>query len=143
MGEPKGQPRPRAFVRNGQARVYDAGTAEGWKSQVALAAREAGAAGLALECPVSLVVECRFPRPKYHFNAKGTKPTAPTLHTSVPDADNVAKAILDALTVVHVWRDDSQVYRLAVTKRYVLSGEIPGASITLSAEQDTHGELFA
>ena len=39
-GLPKGQPRPRAFSRGGHARVYDPGTAEGWKASVALAARD-------------------------------------------------------------------------------------------------------
>jgi hypothetical protein len=42
-GLPKGQPRPRAFARKmGDrfvARVFDAGTAEAWKSEIALAAR--------------------------------------------------------------------------------------------------------
>ena len=37
FGDPKGQPRPRAFARGGKARVYDPHTAEGWKSQVAAA----------------------------------------------------------------------------------------------------------
>lgn len=39
-GDPKPQPRPRAFARRMGAkfvaRVYDAGTAEGWKSQIAM-----------------------------------------------------------------------------------------------------------
>ena len=39
-GIPKGQPRPRAFSRNGHARVFDPGTAEGWKSAVAVAAQD-------------------------------------------------------------------------------------------------------
>ena len=39
-GIPKGQPRPRAFAFHGKARVFDPGTAEGWKASVALAARD-------------------------------------------------------------------------------------------------------
>ena len=42
-GEPKAQPRPKAFARNfgnkWQARVYDPGTAEGWKSLIAIAVK--------------------------------------------------------------------------------------------------------
>jgi hypothetical protein len=34
-GEPKGQPRPRAFARGGMVRMYDPATAEGWKSAIA------------------------------------------------------------------------------------------------------------
>jgi hypothetical protein len=36
------------------ARVYEAGTAEGWKSAIATAAKEAGLAGLILEAPIAL-----------------------------------------------------------------------------------------
>ncbi|MCH7474591.1 MAG: RusA family crossover junction endodeoxyribonuclease, partial [Gemmatimonadetes bacterium] len=38
-GDPKPQPRPRAFSIGGTARVYDPHTAEGWKSAIADAAR--------------------------------------------------------------------------------------------------------
>jgi Holliday junction resolvase RusA-like endonuclease len=37
-------------------------------------------------------------------------------HTQKPDVDNVAKAILDALK--NRWRDDTQVARLTVDKRW-------------------------
>lgn len=37
-------------------------------------------------------------------------------HDCRPDVDNLTKSILDALTAVGVWRDDGQVYRLAVSK---------------------------
>lgn len=44
FGTPKAQPRPRAFAKQlggkAVARVYDAGTAEGWKGSIALAARQ-------------------------------------------------------------------------------------------------------
>src|SRR4029077_12784124 len=47
IGDPKGQPRPRAFakkigINTYVARVYDAASAEAWKSAIALSAREAG-----------------------------------------------------------------------------------------------------
>lgn len=39
-------------------------------------------------------------------------------HTSKPDADNLAKTSLDAITRLGWWADDSQVARLVVSKRW-------------------------
>lgn len=117
FGDPKGQPRPRAFSRGGMTRVYDPGTAEGWKSQIAAAARphkpEAPIQG-----PVHVTLRFFFQRPKSHSGKKGIKPAAPIYHTAKPDADNLAKAILDCITQLGFWRDDSQVSALDVLKKY-------------------------
>lgn len=40
-------------------------------------------------------------------------------HTSRPDGDNLAKLVGDALNGI-VWRDDSQIVTLQVTKRYAI-----------------------
>ena len=39
-------------------------------------------------------------------------------HTKRPDVDNMAKAVLDALSHGIAWEDDSQIVRLTVTKEY-------------------------
>ncbi len=120
-GDPKPQPRPRAFSRNGTARVYDPHTAEGWKSAIADAARP--------HCPpepwrgpVEVRLAFTFKRPKKHFrqgkHADQLRDDAPTLHTKKPDADNLAKAVLDAMTMLGFWKDDSQVASLLVMKQY-------------------------
>ena len=117
-GIPKGQPRPRAFVRGKRAAVYDPGTAEGWKGQIALAWRETGLDRV-IDGVFDVRLDFRFPRPKHHSNSKGIlKPSAPDWHTGKPDADNCAKAVLDALTALNVWKDDAQVARLTINKRY-------------------------
>ena len=127
-GDPKGQPRPRAFAFRGKVRVYDPGSAEGWKAQVALAAREAGLT--ALNGPVEVRIMFHFARPKSHFNKSGLKPSAPVnWHTQKPDADNLAKAVLDALTTLGAWKDDAYVARLDVAKVWALTG---GAEILIS-----------
>jgi Holliday junction resolvase RusA-like endonuclease len=117
-GTPKGQPRPRAFSRGGRAAVYDPGTAEGWKSLIAIACQELR--GALIEGPVSVAMIFYMPRPKSHFATSGAiKPSAPQQwHTSKPDADNLAKAVLDALTTLRVWHDDDQVAELSVQKFY-------------------------
>jgi Holliday junction resolvase RusA-like endonuclease len=119
FGTPKGQPRPRAFSRGGRAAVYDPGTAEGWKGQVALAWRDTGHQKMADAPAYQVTLRFRFPRPKSHFNSKEQlKPTAPVWFTGKPDADNCAKAVLDALTMLGVWKDDALVTELYVTKKY-------------------------
>jgi len=115
-GIPKGQPRPRAFARGGRAAVYDPGTAEGWKSCVALACRDMEGANH-IE-PLSVTLTFFMPRPKSHFKTSGQlKDRVPHfIHDQKPDADNLAKAVLDALTQIRVWGDDDQVADLTVRK---------------------------
>jgi Holliday junction resolvase RusA-like endonuclease len=127
FGEPKGQPRPRAFARHmggGKfvARVYESGTAEAYKSAIAAAAKEVDLAGADLQGPINLHVVCWFTRPKSHFRtgkrAAELREDAPVWHTKKPDGDNILKAIKDALTQVGAWRDDSQVARESIEKKF-------------------------
>lgn len=141
QGEPKGQPRPRAFAMrmgNGKfsARVFDAGTAENWKSCVAIAAkphqRHDG-----LEGPKFVMLEFVFARPKSHFRSiKGQlqlKDNAPKFYTAKPDVDNLAKAVLDCLTQIGgFWRDDSQIVSVLIMKRYALDGDKSGCWIAIN-----------
>jgi Holliday junction resolvase RusA-like endonuclease len=131
-GTPKGQPRPRAFARKFgdtyQARVYDAGTAEGWKSEVAIAAKP----HLPIERisgPVRIELSFFLPRPQRLCRKRD--PVSVLLAICKPDADNFAKAVLDCLTAIGMWHDDSQVASLQVGKFYHAIGQRPGAQITL------------
>ena len=103
-GLPKAQPRPR-FSRG---HAYNPSSADGWKAAVEVAAREHFNGRKPLEGPVTLHLLCFFPGIK-----KGGE-----WHTKTPDVDNVAKAIMDALTAAGVWADDSQVAELHVSKAY-------------------------
>ena len=99
-GEPKAQPRPRAFARKmGDkfvARVFEAGTAEGWKSLIATAAKP-HAPAVPYTCPVRVDVTFIFPRPKIHHIAnkpeRRLRSDAPQWHTKKPDRDNLDKAL--------------------------------------------------
>lgn len=133
-GTPKGQPRPRAFVRGGRAAVYDCGTAEGWKGDIARAC--ADLEGRCLHQCLAVALTFYMPRPKGHYRAGGTKlkDSAPAfLHEMKPDADNLAKAVLDALTGIRAWLDDAQVCELNVRRYYEQHGVFaPGCSIRIS-----------
>ncbi len=124
-GDPKGQPRPRAFARNGRASVYDPHTAEGWKSQIARAL-EGKLPEHATIGPVVVSMDFRFARPKGHFGKRGLRDAAPRWHHGKPDLDNLAKAVLDALSILRVWEDDRQVIELVLAKRWAEPGEGPG-----------------
>lgn len=141
-GEPKGQPRPKAFARNfggkWMARVYDAGTAENWKSQIAIAAKQFIPAE-PLTGPLRVDLTFYFPRPKGHYrsgkNAHQLKDGAPTYHTSKPDRDNSEKAVTDALTILGMWVDDSQICAGEVRKLYT-DGHRPGCQVDIAQIAD-------
>lgn len=119
FGMPKAQPRARAFSRNGKARMFDPGTAEAWKSDVAQHTKTLHGRGL--QGCLKVVLFFFLARPKSHFRANGKelKPSSPVrYYAKKPDADNLAKAVLDALTSLHAWGDDSQVVILEVTKAW-------------------------
>jgi len=139
LGNPKGQPRPKAFARkfgNGKvmARVYDPGTAEGWKSQIAIAVRDLIPTP-PLDGPIRLTIEFRLPRPKAHYHkVRGClypvlRDDAPHWHIGKPDTDNMTKAVKDCLTTLGMWRDDSQVCDEHPIKIY---GERPGMTVVIS-----------
>lgn len=118
-GLPKGQPRPRAFYREGLGtRCYDPGTAEGWKSEIAMACKS-HIPVIPIDGPVFLDLHFTLPRPKGHFNSKGVlKPNAPSRVTKKPDLDNMEKAVMDCLTRLRFWHDDAQVADKHTAKFY-------------------------
>ena len=83
--------------------------------------------------PLEVWFEFVMPRPKYHFNSKGElKLASPVWHTKKPDALKLTRSTEDALTGI-VWRDDSQIAKEHITKRYAAPGEATGARITIKA----------
>lgn len=139
QGEPEGQPRARAFARKmgaiHVARFYDSDVADRWKNAVTLAVIEAARKDKWLPTlhAVSVSLNFAMPRPKSHFGAKGLKPSAPVHHVGRPDADNLAKLVLDRITrSERIWRDDSQVVSLTVHKFYAVGSE-QGCSVSISS----------
>lgn len=140
FGDPKGQPRARAFRRGNHTGVYDPGTADAWKFAVREAARETWNRDLGGETfgkvPIYVGITFFFRRPKSHWRkckqlGETLKSDAPKWHTSKPDRDNCEKAILDALTTLGIWEDDSQVCCGQVFKRYADHAGLPGAVVVI------------
>jgi len=138
-GQPKPQPRHRAAFKNGHVRAYDPGTAEGWKSCIAIAARPYRPA-TPFDGPLRISVEFIFDRPKNHYKggkqANGLKADAPYWHTrgmglNGGDRDNLDKAVLDAMTQLAMFKDDGQVCSGGVEKHYAVNNERTGAVITI------------
>lgn len=129
-GDPRPQPRPRATVRGGQARMYNPDTANAWKQAVRVAATDAGLMAAEIEGPIRLGLDFRFQRPASHYKrGHALKPSAPQWHIQRPDLDNLVKAVMDALTDVAAWGDDDQIYDLRVTKGWVPSES--GCQVTM------------
>lgn len=131
-GEPKGQPRARAFAMKGKGvRMYDPGTAEGWKGLVALAAKSVLPA-TPLDGPLRVDLTFFFPRPKSHYRSNGQlKPGSPKWHTKKPDRDNSDKAVLDAMTAMRFWVDDCLACDGRIRKLYD-DGRGPGVHIRIT-----------
>ena len=125
-GIPKGQPRPRAFNRGNRAGVYDPGTADDWKRCIMLFLKRHRPAQ-PVTGGVIFAIHHYMPRPKSHYgtgkNAGVLKADAPADYTAKPDADNLVKAAMDAITQMGgFWLDDSQVIACTITKRYADNG---------------------
>lgn len=71
-----------------------------------------------LQCAVVVMIDAYRSIPKSFTKKKRAEIEAGTLRpTTKPDADNIAKAVLDALNGV-VFHDDNQVVSLSVQKFY-------------------------
>ena len=129
-GNPKGQPR----ARRGRGRhVYDPGTADDWRQRVQEHLMVAWD-GMPFVGPVGVWLEFHFKRPRSHYRKSGLKPTAPHRWCeSGYDRDNLDKAVLDALTEAHLWRDDKSVCDGGVKKVWA---ESPGCHITVKALEE-------
>lgn len=121
-GELRGKGRPRFTARGGFARAFtDAKTANAETWVKACAVDQAGATPI--EGPVSINVAISVHVPASWSKRKTLDALAgATWPTSKPDLDNCVKLIADALNGI-VWRDDKQIVRMVVSKRYAERAE--------------------
>ncbi|HOL32595.1 MAG TPA: RusA family crossover junction endodeoxyribonuclease [Anaerohalosphaeraceae bacterium] len=120
LGDPKAQGRPRAAKRGKFIQVYNDPQSRKAKDNLR-AVIQSKAPAKPFDCPLQVDLGFYMPRPKGHYgtgkNANRLKPTAPLLHTSKPDIDNLRKLVMDAMTGVF-WRDDALVCKGTTVKEY-------------------------
>lgn len=126
-GQPIGKGRPRAFKKaDGSIGAYTPEKTVRWESHAALVMQQARVK--AGEQPVAVVIEARFERPKRLQTRKhAERRNVP--HTAKPDADNITKAVCDALEKSGAVHNDSQAYRVTVGKFYADAGQAPGVTV--------------
>lgn len=145
-GEPKAQPRVKAYIRGSRAGVYTPGSANDWKERIRLEALKPSNAKLDQAGPYDVFLTFFMPRPKGHFNSKGVvKDSAPMFPTSKPDVDNLAKAVMDVLKDTGVLAEDAHVVSLLVTKLYQIPRGMdcgsPGCFVNVTKKEEPQVEL--
>lgn len=136
-GEPVGKGRPR-FCRVGKGvRTYTPPKTAEYEARVREAfERTCGGFRMPSGTPLRLDVTAIFSVPKSTPKRRAQQMRDGLIpHLKKPDADNVLKAVADALNGV-AFEDDAAVVRMHVCKRY---GEEPCTAIALSVcEEDGH-----
>jgi Holliday junction resolvase RusA-like endonuclease len=134
LGVPQSQGSIRAFMPKGCRRPILTSTnpkLKQWRRSVAVIAQRTYR-GPALDGPMQVVARFYLPAPK------ALKRMTP--HTKRPDLDKYLRALLDSLTGI-IFRDDSQVCCVDVSKHYALGSE-PRAVITVTPLTE-EGTLFS
>lgn len=146
VGLPRPEPRPRFTQR--ETHVYVPTAVKHWKREVRAAVsswlrqRPDTRRGLPLSGALRVTCQFFYVRPKSHFTARGALgKKAPGLHTQTPDADNLAKAVLDALQAWDgldplVYWDDSATVDLHASKHWARRGDPGGVRILIEQIDD-------
>lgn len=122
-GEPVAQPRPRVSTWGGRGRAYVPKFHPVHPYRQAIVIRATLAAKAAkwqpATGPLEVYVACWFVRPPSHTTKAGALRSGAPAWPPKCDVDNLAKAVLDAVSDSGaVWGDDDQVVRLVVSKAY-------------------------
>lgn len=125
-GQPVGKGRPRIGKVGAHARMFTPAKTVSYESTVACSAQQAMQGRGLIEGPVKVLMRMTLVIPASWSRKKQEQALAGQIRpTTKPDADNVIKAIFDAINGV-VWRDDVQVVELGLSKVY---GAVPGVSV--------------
>jgi len=124
-GTPVGKGRPR-FTKAG--RTYTPAGTVHFENRAAFFAQIAMAGKPPLSGPIALDVWAYWPCPKSRHRKREPRPEEP--RTSYPDADNVLKAVADALNGI-AYQDDRQVTDAQIHKITAAQGEPPRTVVSV------------
>ena len=129
-GEPIGQPRHRVCTIGGRARMYlpTKHPVHDYKAAIRTEFITEAKVWRTIRGPVHVGIHVWFSMP-FSWSKKKKAAHAGQYHWQKPDADNVVKAVLDALTDCGAWLDDSQVASCQVIKRW--AGQEPTTLIEI------------
>lgn len=117
-GEPTGKGRPRYANVRGVVRTYTPKKTRDYERRVQQFFRKAYPGYIPLDGPVSVYIYAVFPVPESFSMAKKQRCySGELLPTKKPDADNIAKIVLDALNGL-AYRDDAHVTAMSANKRF-------------------------
>ena len=131
-GEPTGKGRPRYANIRGMVRTYTPKKTRDYERHVQQCFRRTLGIQTPLEGPVSVEIRAAFAVPESLSAVRKRRCWGGSLKpTKKPDADNIAKTVLDALNGL-AYRDDASVVSLTVEKHFVTEpDEIPHVAVTV------------
>jgi len=135
-----GIPRPKGRPRLGKGgNVYTPERTRSYEREIGWLAREAG--HKPIDGPVSLAIVIYFTPPTAWREADRLAAIGQFADSATTDADNVVKAVADALNHV-CYHDDRQVCRIVATKRW---GKVAGVDVSVrrADEERTAGGFDA
>lgn len=129
LGVPVGKGRPKFSTVNGHAVAYTPAKTANYETLVRLSyQQQIGSFMFDKDKPLRAIIRAFFPIPKSASKKKREQMEAGKIrHTKKCDADNIAKACLDALNGIAFY-DDSQVCELSISKFY---GNTPKVEIII------------
>ncbi len=117
-GDPVPKGRPKFSSRGGFVKTYTPKKTSDYENIVRAAAQAAMGQTDLLETPLGVYLYIRLSIPQSHSKKrKEACLSGAEKPIKKPDIDNLAKSVLDGLNGV-VWKDDSQIVSLHVTKVY-------------------------
>lgn len=129
MGTPIGKGRPRAFATKKGIRTYTPDKTVVFEETLRYHMRHSMYGDKPFQFPCRVEIEARFPIPKSFSKATRILIDAGAdAHTNKPDADNVLKAVLDAMNGI-VFEDDKLACDVRIVKRY---SKAPGLTVIVT-----------
>lgn len=117
-------------LRSGRSIMVEASRmVKPWRALVANAARDAGVE--MHDGPVAVSIVTKWTRPSSHYGKRGLRSTAAP-YPGYADCDKLARAVCDALAGI-AYRNDRQIVRLDISRRWCEGDESPGAFVTIGS----------